>query len=179
MTEVRDMSKVFSSINEILSKSNIDNVSSESVGFQELPDGYYLCEVIDAALTESKTSGLPMTMLAFKVVEDGFAPSIDGGWTVLNKTKNRQLRKYWTFKDENSVQRFVSDMLKFEGETEGESLLSKEYFTSAELVEEAIQLLVGLRIFIQLDTTEKDDGSKSQWSNLVSWKRAAKLELPM
>lgn len=178
MSEVKDMSKIFASVNELLSKADLNNVTSEGAGFAELPDGYYLCEVKSTELTESKTSGLPMAVFSFQVIENGVSPNTNGSFTEIKGSKNRWLRKYYTFKDERSVQSFASDMLKFEGDTEGEPLLSKEYFTTAEVMEEALQLLIGLRIYVQLSTTEKETG-KTQWANLVSWKRAATFELPM
>lgn len=36
-----------------------------------------------------------------------------------------------------------------------------------------------MRIYTQISKTERDDGTTATWTNLVSWKRAAKLELPM
>lgn len=178
MPENKDMTKIFASVNELLSKTDFDNVTAEGAGFAELPDGYYLCEVKSTELTESKSSGLPMVAFAFQAVENGLSPNKDGAFDEVKGSKNRWIRKYYTFKDEQSVKSFASDMMKFEGEEEGESLLSKEYFTTAEVMEEALQLLVGLRLYVQLSTTEKETG-KTQWTNLVSWKRAAKFELPM
>lgn len=178
MPENKDMTKIFTSVNELLSKADLNDVTAEGVGFAELPDGYYLCEVKSTELTESKSSGLPMVAFAFQVVENGVSPNKDGAFDDIKGSKNRWIRKYYTFKDERSVKSFASDMMKFEGDVEGEPLLSKEYFTTGELLQDAIQLLVGLRVYIQLSTTEKETG-KTQWTNLVSWKRAAKFELPM
>ena len=70
-------------------------------------------------------------------------------------------------------------MLKFEGDTAGESLLPKEAFLSSETIEDALDILIGKRIYIQVSTTVNDDDSKSTWNNLISWKRAAALELPI
>ena len=69
-------------------------------------------------------------------------------------------------------------MLKFEGETAGEPLLGKEYFTNSALIEDALDILVGMRIYCQSSTTVNDDDTTSVWKNLISWKRAAALNLP-
>lgn len=178
MSEVKDMSKIFASVNELLSKTDLNDVTAEGAGFAELPDGYYLCEVKSTELGESKSSGFPMVTIALQVVENGVNPSKDGGFIEIGGSKNRWIRKYYPFKNEQAVKSFASDMMKFEGEVEGEPLLSKEYFTTGELLQDAIQLLVGLRIYVHLSSGERN-GEKTQWINLVSWKRAAKFELPM
>ena len=85
---------------------------------------------------------------------------------------------YYVLKDTNSVRRFVSDMLKFEGEEPGKPLLDKEYFMNSEILEDALKLLVGMRIYVQITKSESADGNIRSWQNLISWKRAAMLELP-
>lgn len=177
MNDIKDALNV---LDDLLSKTKLEDVSSESQGFSELPDGYYLCEVEKAEFKESKTSKLPMVSFTFKIVEDGVSYNFgeDIETTLLKGTKNRKIFKHYVFKDESSVKRFASDMLKFEGEIAGEPLLPKEAFTSSETLFDALDILVGMRIYIQADTSEKDDGSKSTWYNLISWKRVKELELP-
>lgn len=175
-----DIKNALSALDEILAKTALDDVSAESQGFSELPDGYYLCEVEKAEFKESKTSKLPMVAFTFKIVEDGTGIEYNESEVIfktLKSTKNRKIFKYYVFKDESSVKRFASDMLKFEGEVAGEPLLPKEAFTSSETLLDALDVLEGMRIYVQSDTTEKDDGTKSTWCNLISWKRATELEL--
>lgn len=183
MSENQNLTKVYSTLNSILGQTDLTDVSSESTGFSDLPDGYYLCEVEDAKLTESKTSHMPMVALTLKVAENGLDVEIDENGAVhtseLEKTKNRKIFKYYTLKDETSVRRFVADMLKFEGDVIGEPILPKEAFTTSETIEDALDILKGLRLYIQTSTTTKDDGAKSIWYNFISWKRAAALELPL
>ena len=178
-----DIKKMHASLNALLATTDLTDVTAESSGFSELPEGYYLCEVEEAKLTTSKTSGAPMVSLRFKVVEDGHAVEIDEvgnvNMTDLKKTSNRKIFTHYPFKDDRSVKRFVTDMLKFEGETPGESLLPKEAFTTAETLEDALGALIGMRIYVQVSVTINDDDSKSVWNNLISWKRASALELPM
>lgn len=178
-----DFTKTFSQLNAILNNSDLSDVSAESTSFQELPDGYYLCEVETSELTESKSSHQPMVKFQFKVVEDGVDAVFDDKQnvtlTTLNKTKNRKIFKYYVLKDETSVRRFVADMLKFEGSTEGEPILPKEAFTTAETIVDALDVLKGLRIYLQISTTVNDDDTKSTWQSLISWKRAKALELPV
>lgn len=174
---MEDLKNMFSSLNELLGKTDLEDVTSESTGYSELPDGYYLSEVEKAELTESKNSHLPMVSFQFKIVEDGKGVAEDASYFELKGTKNRKIFVYYVFKDESSVQRFVRDMLKFEGETEGEPLLGKEYFTEAEVLADALDILTGSRIYIQCSTTRKDGAEPTTWKNLISWKRAKALEL--
>jgi len=173
---MEDLKAMFSSLDELLNKTDLEDVTAESTGYQDLPDGYYLSEVEKAEIKESKTSHQPMVSLQLKVVEEGKGTDEDGEYVTLKGTKNRKIFIYYVLKDEGSVQRFVRDMLKFEGEVEGEPILGKEYFTNTELLEDALEILEGLRIFVQCSTTVKDDVSTT-WKNLISWKRAKALEL--
>lgn len=167
-------------LNSLLSDVSLDDVSSDSQGFTELQDGYYLTEVESAELTTSKSSGQPMVSFRLSIVEDGVSVGFENDDIVFNqikKSKGRKVFKHFVLKDTGSIKRFASDMLKFVGD-DGESLLPKEAFMTSETLVDALDILVGMRIYIQLDTTEKDDGTKSQWTNFISWKRVAELGLP-
>lgn len=173
--------KTIANLNTLLKNANLSEVTSESNDtFADLPNGFYLSEVTKAELTVSKSSGLPMAALQLKAVDHGVASVIDdrgnSKMQEIEKTKGRMLFKYYVFKDEASVQKFVADMLKFEGETEGEPLLTKEYFTEEELLEEALSVLVGYRLYVQVSSSTKE-GVVSTWQNLISWKRAKVLGL--
>lgn len=182
MAENNDNKELIASINELLKQTNITDVTSESNSFQELPEGYYLCAVENAEIKESKASKLPMVAFTFTVAENGscYVADKDGNAEMkeLKGTKNRKIFMYYVLKDTNSVRRFVSDMLKFEGEEPGKPLLDKEYFMNSEILEDALKLLVGMRIYVQITKSESADGNIRSWQNLISWKRAAMLELP-
>ena len=94
-------------------------------------------------------------------------------------SKNRKIFMYYVLKDTQSVRRFVSDMLKFEGEEAGKPLLDKEYFMNFEILEDALKILEGMKIYVQVTKSENQDGTVRNWQNLISWKRAAALDLPM
>lgn len=180
----KTFSNIHKTLNSILGQTDLNDVTSESSGFSDLPDGYYLSEVEEAKLTESKSSHQPMVAVTLKVIANGLDIEIDDNGVVhskeLVKTVNRKIFKYYVLKDETSVRRFVTDMLKFEGSTAGESLLPKEAFTTSETIEDAIEILKGYRLYIQCSTSIKEaDNSKSTWYNFISWKRAAALELPI
>lgn len=177
--ENKDMKALFNSLDAILNNTDLADVTAESNNFTELPDGYYLCEVEKAELKESKTSHQPMVAFQLKIVEDGLGVNEDGNFYNLKKTSNKKVFLYYVLKDENSVRRFVTDMLKFEGDVENEPILGKEYFTNSEVLVDALDILVGMRIYIQSSTNKNDDNSTSNWKNLISWKRARMLELPM
>lgn len=182
MAENKTNKELIASINELLSKTNINDVTSETNSFQELPQGYYLCSVEKAEIKESKSSGEPMVAFTFNVVENGVQFNADKDGNVemkkVENSKNRKIFMYYVLKDTTSVRRFVSDMLKFEGEEAGKPLLDKEYFMNSEILADALNILEGMQIYIQITKSEKDDGSSRSWQNLISWKRAVALELP-
>lgn len=174
---------IIASINELLKQTNINDVTSESNNFQELPEGYYLCTVDAAEIKESKASGKPMIAFTFTVSENGhhYVADKDGNAEMqeVKGSKNRKIFMYYVLKDTQSVRRFVSDMLKFEGEEAGKPLLDKEYFMNFEILEDALKILEGMKIYIQVTKSENQDGTTRNWQNLISWKRAAALDLPM
>lgn len=177
-----DMSAIFDKLDSIMSNADLKDVTADSAGFSDLPDGYYLCEVEKAELTESKKSHEPMVAFQFKIVHNGYAVKIEdtGDYTIstISRTENRKVFIYYVIKDESSLRRFATDMLKFEGEVQGESLLPKEAFMNSNTLLDCLDVLQGCRLYVCASTTEKD-GEKSQWKNLISWKRAAALELPI
>lgn len=174
---------LIASINELLKQTNINDVTSESNNFQELPEGYYLCTVDAAEIKESKASGKPMIAFTFTVSENGhhYVADKDGNAEMqeVKGSKNRKIFMYYVLKDTQSVRRFVSDMLKFEGEEAGKPLLDKEYFMNFEILEDALKILEGMKIYVQITKSENQDGTVRNWQNLISWKRAAALDLPM
>lgn len=174
---------IIASINELLKQTNINDVTSESNNFQELPEGYYLCTVDAAEIKESKASGKPMIAFTFTVSENGhhYVADKDGNAEMqeVKGSKNRKIFMYYVLKDTQSVRRFVSDMLKFEGEEAGKPLLDKEYFMNFEILEDALKILEGMKIYVQITKSENQDGTVRNWQNLISWKRAAALDLPM
>ena len=176
------MANLFEKLNGLLNNIELDEVTSEKSGdYPTLPEGYFLVEVKEAELKESKTSKNPMASFKLEVVEDGVDAKFEDDavtLTALPKTKKIIAFKHFVLKDEISIKRFVSDMLKFE-EEDGTPYLPKEAFTTAEVIEESIQALSGRRIYIQNTIQENDDGTLSNWINFISWQRAKKLELPM
>lgn len=175
--------KTLALLNSTLKDVNITDINPNEDSFQNLRDGYYLCEIESAELKETKQSGLPMASFRFIVVQDGLLTVVDAdGTTTLlpaENTKNRKIFQNYVLKDEKSVTRFVKDMLKLEGEVEGESLLPKEAFMTGETLNDALEVTVGSRIYIQISSTTNDDDTVSTWTNLVAWSRAKKLDLPM
>ena len=181
MANDNNLNAAFSTLDSLLAGINLDKVTSDGVGREDLPDGYYLSELTKTNLTMSKSSGNPMIVLEFKTVENGFDVQFDAKNNVkikeIDKTSGRNFTIFYPLSDEQKIKRAIADLLKFE-ETPGESLLSKDYFANTELLKEALTILVGMRIYVQASTSEKD-GQKTVWQNLVSWKRVKALELPM
>lgn len=178
MANEKDLKKVFASLDAMLSNTDISDITADSnVGFSDLPAGYYLVEVKKAELKSSK-DGYPQAAFQLKIVEDGLTIDEKGKMHDIEKTKDRMMFKYYTFKEERHIKQFVADMLKFEGEVPGEPILPKEAFTNSETIADAVEVLVGSRVYANLTISEKDDGSKNSWINIVSWKAAKGMGLP-
>ena len=179
--ETVDMNDVFSKLDEVLGKVDLSDTTSESSGFSDLEPGYYLVSVDSAELTASKKSGNPQVRLVLKVVENGVAYDADeaGNLTVrdLKGSKGRCIFKYYPLKDDSTVKRFVSDMLKFEVK-EGEPALPAEAFTTAAVLADSLDAITDMQVYAQL-TSSGEGENKTTWTNLISWKRAKQLELPM
>ena len=176
----------FENLNALLSSVKLDDVTAQSndKNFSDLPEGYYLCEVEKAELTTSKSSGNPMVAFQFKVVEDGLGVEVKEGRTVfvdLPKTANRKIFKNYVLLTEDDVKKFVSDMLKFEEPSvPDQPILEKEAFLNAEYLEEALAVLETFRLYVQVTSyTKKSTGEKQGWQNLISWKSARELNLPL
>lgn len=172
-----DIAMTMNTLDDLLKATDLNDVTSESSGFDDLPAGYYLSEVNSAELTISKNSGNPQVKVVFKVVEDGVTEEIDDKGKNLPKTAGRLIFKYYPLKDEKTVRTMVSDMTKFEGEVKGEPLLPKEYFKETSLLNEALACLTGSRIYVNITTSTNKEGKTNNWVNLISWKRAAQLDL--
>ena len=172
------MKQTFATLNELLKQTDISKITAESSGFDDLPDGYYLTEVMSAVLKQSST-GFPMVALDLKAAEDGHDVNEDGNLIEIPHTKNRHIYLNYVLKDEASVKRFVNDMLKFEGDTAGEPLLQKEYFTTSDTINDALDILVGCCIYINVSRYSGKDGTERISNRPITWKRAAVLELPL
>ncbi len=166
--------ELLNQLDELLIGTDFKDVSADGAGFEDLKPGYYLGEVEKAELTTSKSSGNLMVMMRFKVVEDGIGLDEDGNKISL-KGKNRVVFKYFSLKDEASVKRMASDMMKFE-DNSGIPLLPKEAFMTSSTLEDSLDVVTGMRIYLHITESERN-GEKSTWTNLISWKRVAALEL--
>lgn len=173
-----DLSDVFATINKTLKDVKVEDVTANSTEqFASLPDGYYYTEVDSAKITVSKSTGLPMVAWVMTNIEDGLTLNKDDELDYIRNTKNKKHFMYSLLKDAKAIERFVSDALKFEGEEPGVPFLDKEYFTTAETMNDALGLLEGRRIWLHVSTSENQDGSSSTWTNFVSFKRAIALGL--
>lgn len=172
--ETQELQSIFNALDALIKDTDIDKVDAESAGYSDLPVGYYLCEVAKSELRKARTSDNAQAYLSFKVLDDGLNIDDDGELVEVRGTKGKSVNKFYTFKDSESFTRFVSDMLKFEGETPGEPLLPKQAFTDSRVIGEALQALVGSRVYI--NATETKGGGR--WYNLMSWKSATKMGLP-
>jgi hypothetical protein len=173
--QIPNMDELFKKVDSVLTKVDLSKTTSENIGFEDLKSGYYLCEVESAKLTESKKSHNPQIALTLKTIDDGFMIDDDDNRVVYTGSKNRKIFKYYPLIDETSVKRFVSDMLKFEDD-DGNSILPQEAFTTAETLTDSLEVIEGMRIYIQL-TVSGEGEAKNNWTSLLSWKRVAQLEI--
>lgn len=171
----------FIKLNDLLKDVNWDTITEEN-SFEDLPEGFYLCEVEKAELKTNKANTNQQVSFQLKVVENGLTETLDDkGNSVLrevNGTMNRKIFKHYPFKDTTGIKRFIIDMLKFEGEETGQPLLGPEYFMTEETFPDALECLQGSRIYVQASYKEYQ-GKKNCWYDLVAWDRAAKLGLPV
>ena len=171
----------FTKLSDLLTQVNWDTVTDVD-SFEELPEGYYLCEVEKAELKMNKAQTNQQVSFQLKVIEPGIQEVLDAkGYSTLHEipgTQNRKIFKHYPFKDVTGIKRFVTDMLKFEGDEPGVPILEKEYFMHEETIEDALDILVGLRIYVQVSIRESQ-GTKSTWNDIISWARAKELGLPM
>lgn len=174
-----NLQKEFAELDELLSQIDLNNVSSDYVA-KELKDGAYLCELKKAELVLSKKSNKLQAKLTFKTVEDGLTDDEDGNLLKIEKTKGINIYKYYSLADISKIEIFASDMLKFEAEP-GKPLLPKEALKRADTINESLELLEDMRIYVQVSNTyDENTGSiTNTWYNLLSWKRASLLGLPI
>lgn len=174
------MANEFIKLGDLLGQVDWNTVTEENA-YEDLPEGFYLCEVEKAELKTNKAETNMQVSFQYKIVENGLVEAMDDrGNSVLKEipgTANRKVFKHYPFKDTNGIKRFVVDMVKFEGEVPGEPLLGAEYFMTEETFPDALGCLIGSRIYIQA-TYKESQGKKNCWYDVLSWDRAKKLGLP-
>ena len=79
-------------LDALLSSTDTSKVTSEGIGFEDLPVGYYLAEVETATLTISKSSKLPMVSLKLKIVDNGLTINSDDELVSIPSTKNNNIK---------------------------------------------------------------------------------------
>jgi len=180
-----DYSKITANLDKLLGNLDLSNTTEEGVK-TKLPDGYYLCQVNKAELTESKSAGNPMVAIEYLTIEDGKKLIVDdAGYSQLidaKGTANKRIFVNYVLSNEMNAGFFVSDMLKFQDPETNEPIFKDEeyYFKSAQGIIKVCDMLTeGGIIYIMVQTIEKKDGSgeKEQKFKPISWKRARKLEL--
>lgn len=170
---------LLSSINDVIKDVDLGSVTQDGLG-EDLPEGYFLTEVVKTELKFSKASGKPMACIQLKVVNSGYGYDDKADeYVALKGCKNKYIFVYYPFKDGTSFKRFVSDMIKFEGEEAGEPVLPKEAWTTAETMQDSLEVLqdLGSRIWVNRSATTRD-GNTSVYNHLLSWKKAEQLGLP-
>lgn len=183
-----DISEISKTLDELCSKTDLSKTTEEGTSF-DLPDGYYLCEVVDGKLTATQSSGKPMVSMEFKVIEDGKKIITDEqGYTQLvdaEKTKDKKIYQNYVLSNEMQLGFFVSDMLKFQDPETNESLFDKENdFASTLAIVNVCDSLVaaGMLIYIMVQTTKRKNSQTGQEEkvkkyNPISWNRARRLGL--
>lgn len=170
---------LLSSIDSVIKDVDLDSVTQDGLG-EELPTGYFLTEVVKTELKFSKSSGSPMACIQLKIVNSGYDyDDKTDEYVQLKGCRNKFIFLYYPFKDGTSFKRFVSDMIKFEGETAGEPILPKEAWITAETMQGSLEVLqeAQLRIWVNRSAITRNDNT-SIYNHLLSWKKASQLGLP-
>ena len=177
-----DYAKISQTLDKLLKGVDLSTTTEEGVKL-ELPDGYYLCEVKNAELTESK-SGNPMVTIEFLTIEDGKKIIIDDeGYSQLvdaKNTTNKKIFQNYVLSNDMQIGFFVSDMLKFQDPETDQSIFSKEDFADTKgIINVCSTLMAGGIIYIMAQTVEKTNapGETQKKFKPISWKRARKLDL--
>lgn len=178
----QEMKELNSRVDDLFGSLDLKGVTENSTGFEDLPECYILVKVENAELTMSK-SGNPQVAFRLKSVADGIDIDVDEKTqatiqNVCKGTKNRVLFKYYKLVDSKDAKKFVSDMLKFQIDENG-TQIPEEAFTNSHTISDALELLTDLQIYVNITHSVAEDGSKSSWTNLISWKRASDLGLPI
>ncbi len=170
-------------LDEILRKLDASEIDqNEPDNGTELPDGYYLTEVMKATLAPSKKSGDLQIGFQLRIIENGISikENKDDPEEVeikeITGTVGKYIFKYLFLKDEENIKRTIKNLKKFEDE-QGNPILNDKTFNSVESIEKGLTVLEGMNIFVELTTKVTKDGSKSQWGNLLSWSRVEELGL--
>lgn len=183
-----DLTKISRMLDDLCSKTDLSSTTEEGASF-ELPDGYYLCEVTKAELTETQKTGQPMISMEYLTVEDGKKTIIDEqGYVQMvdaEKTAKKKIFQNYVLSTEMNLNFFVADMLKFQDPESNEPLFNKEEdFKSTETIMNVLDILVetAMQIFVMVQTTtrtnkETGQSEKVKKYNPISWTRARKLEL--
>lgn len=165
-----ELQKVFNTLDALIADTDISDVTADTQSFSDLPEGHFLVEVVNMELRKAKSSDAPQVYASFKTVGNGYTIDDDGELVEIQKTANRRVNKFYTFKESRDFTQFVADMLKFEGDKPGEPLLPKQAFIDSRVIADSLDALKGARVYINI--------SKGGWVNLVSWTAATKLGLP-
>ena len=177
-----DYQKISQSLDELLKSVDLSNTTEEGVK-QDLPDGYYLCQVDKAQLGESK-NGHPMFTIEYLTTEDGKRNVVDEeGYAQLEDAKgtaNKKIFVNYVLSNEQQITFFVSDMLKFTDLDSDTPFFTKDDFLDTTgIVNVAEALTNGGIIYIMVQTVEsqKEPGQFIKKYKPITWKRARKLEL--
>ena len=167
----------FSLYNEIAEKTDFSKANPDNNNNSDLPEGYYLSELEAFKLGLSSTNK-PMVTLQFKVIE-GYPIDKETETHDFSAPKfiNKKIWLYFVVDDSKKQLSFADNMLKFEDEN-GEAIIDKEIFMDASLLNDALEILLGARIYICITESKNKDNEKIYWKNMLSWKRVRALELP-
>ena len=176
----------------LLKDVNFDEIDLENTNDNnELPDGYYLCEVVTAEIGPNKDQTNDQACFQLRTIQNGERPCLEEGCDLLEEltgTQNRSIFKYYPFKstDKKATSliykddtgkwkpgQFLCDTQLFKDD-DGNPLIEKEAFMYKETAQEALSILVGCNIYVKIETKEYN-GQTSQFKNLVSIDRVNKI----
>lgn len=185
---------IHSEISACLKQVDVSEIRSGGDGYEALPDGYYLCELAGPSeggswACRSKKTGNPMLKFAFRALDNGLTPKEDGsdGYDEIANTMGRLIFKNYVFNPNDggsSATRFFEDLRKYQDPATKTTLLDDDSIKALqdkpEAIEDILNALVGLKLYVHLETREGRNGlPASQWAYVIAWDRAERLGLPM
>lgn len=179
--ENENLFELLDSIGGIVEKTDLTTLDKSGT-LEELPDGFYLCEIVEAEPTVSKTSGAPMFKLTYNVKKAKVTEVDERGYATLTEKDNfngRKIWKYYPIKDEKNYQSFVKDMCEL---AEGDQRpFQKEMFNISSYkknIPVIFQYATTNRLCCYIQIVSKDDanGNKTAFKNILKWDTTTRIE---
>ena len=181
--DIKSAKDLMSDLQGTVDDIDFEKDMAESGNFENLPEGYYYCEVQQSTFGLNKAKDALQVKLDLLVLQNGVKETLVNGVSTLTevpKTVGRHIYKYYTFKGDADTKKkriiaFAKDMTLFE-DANGPLFLPTD-FQNVQIYDQLVPKLaeLGLRIYVQIVADKKD--ANNVWSYLVSWKRVKSMHI--